>query len=159
MPNWCVGNLKIRGDKQNIRKFILEAFEPTPFLPVELTGKPYPVKNIIEDEWETKITSENHSGFHVKGSRRNFIDSKEISWYNDEDRVIVLENYQAAWGIDTAALADLSKEYGIDLKIYAYERGMEFNVDFEVHKGVVIKNDEIKFDDYRWECPEPTVGG
>ena len=35
----------------------------------------------------------------------------------------------------------------------------EFNIDFEVHKGKVIKNNEIKFDDYVWECTNPEIGG
>lgn len=62
-------------------------------------------------------------------------------------------------GIDAEKLAEVSKKYEIDLKIYAFECGMEFNQDVEIINGEIIKNDEIKFDDYRWECINPTKGG
>lgn len=57
------------------------------------------------------------------------------------------------------ALTEISKKYNLDFKIYAYERGMQFNIDFEVHKGEVIKCNEIQFDDYIWECTNPNIGG
>lgn len=53
----------------------------------------------------------------------------------------------------------ISKKYNIDLKIYAFERGMEFNLDIEVSKGKVIKSEVIKFDNYMWDCIDPLSGG
>ncbi|MGR5995465.1 hypothetical protein ACT7C9_25025 [Bacillus cereus] len=58
-----------------------------------------------------------------------------------------------------APLATLSKEYNVDIKIYAFEKGMEFNQDVEIHKGEIIKNVEIEFDNYMWECINPNMGG
>lgn len=49
--------------------------------------------------------------------------------------------------------------YDIDIKIYAFEAGMEFNQDIEIIKGKIIKDDEIKFENYQWECIEPNLGG
>ncbi|MDF2854256.1 MAG: hypothetical protein K0Q87_107 [Neobacillus sp.] len=165
MPNWCEGNLKVRGSKENIRRFLLEAF--TPIHPMIIQALRPDLKapdvNLIEDEWSMRIESTGNDGFHVKGTRRNFIESSSIEWeIRDEDaetHVLVIEDYKAAWGIDANPLAELSKEYGIDLKIYAFERGMEFNQDIEIHKGTIIKNDEIQFKDYQWECIQPNLGG
>lgn len=32
MPNWCEGNLKVRGTKENLTRFILEGLHPVGFL-------------------------------------------------------------------------------------------------------------------------------
>lgn len=36
---------------------------------------------------------------------------------------------------------------------------MEFNQEVIIEHGEVIKDDVIEFDDYRWECPFPDLGG
>jgi len=161
MPNWCVGTLKVRGEKENIRRFLLEGLSPidTGAAIASMLGKEVEVNTIALDEDEYSLTLKTKEGFHIKGTHRNFIDSREIEWYHDSDSPLIIPDFEAAWGIDTAELASISEFFQIDMKIYAYERGMEFNHDFEVHKGEVIKNDEIKFDDYVWECPEPHRGG
>ena len=161
MPNWCVGTLKVRGEKDNIRKFLTDGLAPLDSSRgiAIMLGKdpgPEPAVEIEEDKWEMKLKTK--EGFHLKGTRRNFIDSKEITWEPDRD-VLIIHNYQTAWAIDVEGLSNLSKEYQIDLKIYAFERGMEFNLDVEIHNGAIIKNDEITFNDYDWECIEPSLGG
>jgi len=104
------------------------------------------------------MTLSTDEGFHVKGSRRNFIDSKTIEWYLDED-ILIINEYQAAWAIDVLALAALSEQFGVDLKIYAFEKGMEFNQDIEIHNGAIIRNQEVKFNNYQWDCIFPNLGG
>lgn len=160
MPNWCVGTLKVRGEKENMKRFLLEAF--TPIVPAILTvikGVQPPTKVVNEDEWSVNLSAEGQcDGFHVKGTHRNFVDSKSIEWELDRE-VLLISSYQAAWGIDTEGLRNLSEEYQVDLKIYGFERGMEYNIDFEVHKGEIIKCDEIKFNNYDWECIDPELGG
>lgn len=64
-----------------------------------------------------------------------------------------------AWTIHVEQLLEISKKYNIDLKIYAFEREMEFNLDIEVSKGKVIKSEVIKFDNYMWDCIDPLSGG
>ena len=49
-------------------------------------------------------------------------------------------------------LAAISKQYDVAFKIYAFERGMEFNIDLEINKGEVIKEEYIEYDNYIWEC-------
>ena len=164
MPNWCEGNLKIRGEKENIIKFLKEGTSL-------LEGYFFPKE--IETEIELNECNEiiiknidKHNGIetlYIKGTRRNFIDPIENEIYihntDEEEAVICLENFKAAWGIDAEALRVISKRYDIDFKIYAFESGMEFNQDVEIIKGKIVKDEEIKFKDYVWECIEPNIGG
>ncbi|MEH7249215.1 hypothetical protein V7114_20860 [Neobacillus niacini] len=160
MPNWCEGSLKVRGEKENIKKFLLGAFTPIQpaILQILRPDLKAPELKVTEDEWSITLESSGKDGFYVRGTRRNFIENNSIEW-EFEKQVLIIENYKAAWGIDSEPLAKLSKEYDIDLKIYGFERGMEFNQDIEIHKGQIIKDNEIKFDDYEWECINPTLGG
>lgn len=164
MPNWCKGNLKIRGKKENIIKFLEEG---TSLL--DGFWEPKEIKPKIEindcDEIEIKNLDETKgiNYLYIKGTRRNFINPVENEIYvhdeDEEEQIICLENFKAAWGIDAAALRMISNRYNIDIKIYAFEAGMEFNQDIEIIKGEIIKDEEITFKDYVWECIEPNIGG
>lgn len=164
MPNWCKGNLKIRGKKENIIRFLKEGtslldgfWEPKEIEP-EIEINDY-------DEIEIKNINKEKGIYclYIKGTRRNFIDPIENEIYihdtDEEEQIICLKNFKAAWGIDADALKVISKRYGIDIKIYAFEAGMEFNQDIEIVKGKIIKDEEIKFKNYVWECVEPNLGG
>jgi hypothetical protein len=155
MPNWSEGNLKVRGSKENIKKFLTEGIEPVSFFGV--AGQQ---SEIEEDEYEFTVKSPAR-GFYVKGTRRHFIESTICFeyWEEQDEYVLIIENFKAAWGVYADQLAEISKEYNIDFKIYAFEKGMEFNQDIEIHKGEIIKDDEIQFNDYYWECINPTLGG
>ncbi|MEX3713376.1 hypothetical protein ABFV99_13310 [Cytobacillus horneckiae] len=158
MPNWCVGTMKVRGTKENIIRFMKEGLSPVGWLGGDLEKE-----EIAEIYGFTIKAPKEAHGFHVKGTRRNFIEADTIDFeYWDEDNesyVLIIDEYKAAWGIESAPLAVLSKEFDLDFRIYAFERGMEFNQEIEVIKGEVTKNNEIKFDDYEWECISPSIGG
>jgi hypothetical protein len=157
MPNWIVGDLKIRGIKSNIEKFLIEALTP-----VDLFG--HKEKSPIITKNEYGITIKDIKGnIYLKGTQRSFVDADCIVFdYPDnelETTVFVLEDYKTAWGIDVEGLVKLSQEFEVDFKILGFERGMEFNHDVEIVGGQIVKNEEINFDDYMWECIRPTVGG
>lgn len=154
MPNWCVGDLKVRGKKENIKRFLLEGLKPVTFL-----GDDAEKAEIVECSYKLIIRSK-HS-FHVQGTRRNFIENDIEFYYPDEDKVtiLILEDYKAAWAIESEPLRKLSEEYGVDFKILGFEQDMEFNQDIEIVQGKIIKDNEIEFDDYRWECIRPHIGG
>lgn len=161
MPNWCKGDLKVRGTKENIRKFLLDGLEPISkgFLNPEIVE----TEIICDDTWEFSIKSET-GAFYILGTRRNFIDGEIIEtdindWEDDEEKVIVIKDYKAAWGIYADNLASISEKFNIDFKILGFERGMEFNQDIEIIKGKIIKDEEIKFYDYKWESIRPHIGG
>ena len=53
----------------------------------------------------------------------------------------------------------MCQKYEVDMKLYAFEKGMEFNQDILIVSGIILRNLDIKFEDYNWECICPTVGG
>lgn len=155
MANWICGDLKVRGTKENIKKFLIEGLIST--------GSKIKPEITCDDMWKFSIRS-NTDSFYIKGTRRSFIEKEGIytyinDWEDDEERVIVLDEYKSAWAIDVVGLVNLSKEFNIDFKILGFELGMEFNQDVEIVKGEVIKNEEITFDDYEWQCIRPHIGG
>ena len=98
MPNWICGDLKVRGTKENIKKFLIEGLIST--------GSKIRPEIIRDDTWKFSIRS-NTDFFYIKDTRRSFIEKEEIhtyinDWEDDEERVIVLE-YKSAWGIDVVA--------------------------------------------------------
>lgn len=164
MPNWCKGILKIRGKKENIIKFLKEGT-----VLIEGIGEPKEIKTEIEinkyDEIEIKNINreKNRDCLYIKETVRHFIDPIENKIFiydeDEEEQTICLEDFKAAWGIDVDALRTISKRYNIDIKIYGFERGMEVNQDIEIVKGEIIKDREIEFNNYIWECINPMLGG
>ncbi len=148
MPNWCEGTLKVRGTKENLMKFILEGLHPVNFL----GNEEEPLKNDCG-----YIACE--SNCWIEGTFRGFVTNLDVWICDVEDIDIICLETKFAWGIDAEQLLDVCKKYNVDMKIYAFERGMEFNQDIEIINGEIIKDEEIKFDDYRWKCVCPTVGG
>jgi hypothetical protein len=53
----------------------------------------------------------------------------------------------------------MSKAYGIDFRFYGFECGVEFNQEVIIENGELKADDEIRYDDYFWECPCPDLGG
>lgn len=160
MPNWCTGDLKVRGKYRNIKEFLSKEMM---IIGGSLFNREYK-EPVIDESCGIEIKVGNQ-GMWFRNAYRSYFENNIDIWIDDElkenDSILTLNlgELQTAWGTDTEALTKLSKQYNLDFKIYAYERGMQFNIDFEVHKGEVIKNNEIKFDDYVWECTNPEIGG
>ena len=72
---------------------------------------------------------------------------------------IIILPVEAAWALESEPYEEMSKKYGLDFRFYGYACGMEFNQEIEVVNGEVTIDREILFDDYFWECPDPTLGG
>lgn len=159
MPNWCCGTLKVRGMKENVINFLTKGL-----IAVDYIGNDVKESKFYIDEYEdiNYIPSKSLSCFWIEGTRRGFVYPKEyyFNYYNKEkNEVIVCLDTKFAWTIHVEQLLEISKKYDIDLKIYAFEGGMEFNLDIEVSKGKVIKSEVIEFDNYAWECTNPMIGG
>lgn len=162
MANWCIGVLKVRGKIEDVERFLVNEIKETYWEGVKCFKK-----NPIIDEDDGGLCISSSKGLkgslYLNDSRRCFFTS-EIGIYHEEldkesVKVFSLGNLECAWCVDTRCLIRHSKKYNLDFKIYAYERGMEYNFDFEVHSGKVIKSEEIEFEDYIWECTNPNIGG
>ncbi|MFE4523973.1 hypothetical protein ACFRCQ_18005 [Cytobacillus firmus] len=163
MPNWAEGSLKVRGTREDIRKFLKGALQP--LLPpgseiAKFMGKEVANPSVEIKERNYGFVMESKNGFYIKGTHRAFIEENIDWWYEDKHtETLVINNFKQAWGVAAEPFATLSKEYNIDIKIYVFEQGMEFNQEVEIHKGEIIKNNEIQFKDYTWDCVFPNLGG
>ena len=151
MPNWCKGSLKVRGTKENLMKFILEGLRPVGYLGEErekLTLNEY--GDLYSDEtcW-------------IENTRRGFVEKPEVyfSEYEDGEMQIKVFSARFAWGISAEELRKTCKKYQVDMKIHGFEKGMEFNQIIEIVNGEIIKDEEIHFDNYNWDCICPELGG
>lgn len=151
MANWSEGCLKVRGKAANVKKFILEGLKP-----VDLLGNTLS-KLELSDIGEV----ESDKDCWIEGTDRGFVENLcvDFAFVEDDETLTALLDTKFACGADAEELLTLCKKYSIDMKLYAFEKGMEFNQDILIVDGEIINNLTIKFEDYNWECLCPTVGG
>ena len=159
MPNWIEGKLKIRGDKKNIKRFLEEELEEVIYKNKSSKNK-VKAKKFKYDNFRIEAT--NVMSVFKFTNTRNYLSETKISTFGcgeSKGKDVLVVGFEAAWLIDAEYFAEMSKKYDIDFKIYAFEQGKEFNQNIEVVKGEIIKDELIEFDDYIWECIDPTIGG
>lgn len=151
MPNWCKGCLKVRGTKGNVAKFILEGLHPVGFL-----GEEHP-----------KLSLNEYGSIHsnetcwIENTRRGFVKGVDVylSDYEDDEIFVALFDSEFAWGISADELLKTCKKYHVDMKIHGFERGLEFNQVIEIVDEKILKDEELHFKDYKWDCIFPNIGG
>ncbi|KGQ36475.1 hypothetical protein [Gallibacterium genomosp. 1] len=145
MPNWCVGDLKIRGKVENIAQFLTECIEGCTVLGGD--------SNYLEVE--------NIRGQIIKGAGRVYCDNSDgvIGGRRSSENYVFVIPIIAAWRLGESELIELSTRFNVDFRFYGFEGGMPFNQELEVVKGKVTLSKCIEFDDYTWECPCPRLGG
>ena len=170
MPNWCEGNLRLRGTADAILEFIKNE--------VQIVGRSRGSLDINEcgpevvDEYgEASVKAPKQAegwfmvSIYIKNTVRNFIDGREFNLYlgDEEDRAnvrtVCIDGFRAAWGIVAEPYVEKARKYGIDIKIVGFECGMQFAQIIEIINGELVKDQEVKFDDWDWECVMPNMGG
>lgn len=166
MPNWCKGNIRLRGKRESIINFLRNELLYTGY-PHGLMGatETGPL-NIDDDGCETVVSiPKEKQGFafsclYIKDTRRNFIDQKSFEVYGDEKEIVVcIDCFKAAWYIEAWPYLEKARKYGIDIRIVGFECGTQFMQNIEVVNGELAKNEEIKFEDWEWQCLMPNMGG
>ena len=170
MPNWCEGNIRFRGKREDIKKFCLNeivalAYEKKGDHCLTVEKKP-----TIEDQgYELLITREDHEWLYIKTTHRNFFETKVIEiWLDDEpeddkETIVCVDNFRAAWSFDRCdAWKELAKKYNMDVKMVGFESGMEFSQIKTIYRDGTVK-DEIKeyndWNDWMWNAILPNNGG
>ena len=167
MPNWCKGNLRLRGKREAIVEFLRNELESTGYSfndDMQTVNGPL---EIIDDSYEVVVKIPNErknllfAAIYIKGTHRNFIDGTSFEVYgnNPEGMVVCIDGVKAAWAFDAAPYVEKAKKYGIDIRIVGFERGMEFMQEIEIVDGKIVKDAEIEFADWNWDCPMPNMGG
>lgn len=160
MPNWAVGDLKIRGKKDVIISFMQAEIHA-----YDYSGKR--TSREIEEDFENyfSISTNPKKGLlWIDALGRCMLSETHIwfEFFNERaggKEILVLADVQFAWDIDVSKLLLASKAYDLDFHIYAFERGMQFNRNVEIISGEIVKNEEIKFNNYEWDCICPSKGG
>lgn len=151
MPNWSKGCLKVRGKAANVKKFVLEGLQPVDFF-----GNALP-KLELSDLGEVDTDKD----CWIEGTTRGFVENlyADFSFVEDDEIFTATLDAKFAWAADVEELLALCQKYEVDMKLYAFEKGMEFNQDILIVSGIILRNFDIKFEDYNWECICPTSGG
>lgn len=168
MPNWCEGTLKVRGKIENIKRWVKENLKCYEHKYITTnSGKveyqSIEIENAIIDEFpdidEEYCLNITHLAY-IKSSRRHFIQPNEYWCISDDNDIAILElNFQSAWQIDEEPFISMSKAYNVDFRFFGFEKGNQFNQEVLINNGKLIKNVDIEFDNYKWECPFATLGG
>lgn len=147
MPNWCEGNLRIRGTIKQLAEFMKNAVDADD------------VTKYIETDTEIDIYLKDGATW-LRGSQRAFVMGEIVAKAKSpaEKKAVALD-YRSAWLVESDVLLNLAIKSGVDIRLNAYERGAEFNRNIEIIGGKLVKDETIKFDDYVWECPCPLIGG
>ena len=151
MPNWSEGCLKVRGKAANVKKFVLEGLKPVDFF-----GNDLPKLELSEiGEAETENVC------WIEGTDKGFVENLyvDFSFVEDDETFTALLDAKFAWAADAEELLALCKKYSVDMKLYAFEKGMGFNQDILIVDGEIRRDCRVAFEDYNWECICPTVGG
>ena len=162
MPNWCEGVLKIRGKKKNLIDFfqngIVEFIYDNDF-----TIKYIPLALKFDSEYDSiSFNSKNGHDLYVYGTSRMFLKNLSFEFYFDEDEEvynIFAIDVMQAWRIKSDDLVKISKKYGVDFRIKAFEKGIQFSQEVEVIDGKITIDTEIEYKNYQWEVYDPRLGG
>ena len=151
MPNWSEGCLKVRGKAANVKKFILEGLKPVDFFGKELPK--LELSDIGDVEYDKDCW--------IEGTDRGFVENLyvDFSFVEDDETFMAILDAKFAWAADAGELLASCKKYDVDMRLYAFEKGMEFNQDILIADGEIRRDEGIEFEDYNWECICPTLGG
>ena len=162
MPNWCEGMLKIRGKQEDVFNLLADNLqvwktiiikEPKLDMREKIDKEAIVVDKEGESIWVKKTA-------HIKGTHRNFVEPNDINvWKGKDGNACIAVEFKAAWDVESEPYIKLSKAYNVDIKIEAFERGMEFSRYILIENGSLKEDKETEYDDYVWECVMPNLGG
>lgn len=162
MPNWCEGMLKIRGKQEDVFNLLADNLqvwktiiikEPKLNMREEIDKEAIVVDKEGESIWVEKTA-------YIKGTRRNFVEPNEIDvWKGKDGNACIAVEFKAAWDVESEPYIKLSKAYNVDIKIEAFERGMEFSRYILIENGNLKEDKKTEYDDYVGECVMPNLGG
>lgn len=165
MPNWIEGTMKLKGDFEDIKRFIKEGIEPHAIINmqdgeiIEAKSKE-PFINIDIDN-DNYFYAEFTNDPYIKDSMRAFVQEGYVEFSRGD---IACINIRQAWSWVASnsekRWKDLATKYNLTIKLFGVEKGAEF-----VEEVIVYPNTEkwihntIEYEDWDWECPFPKMGG
>lgn len=171
MPNWAEGNIRIRGKRENIIWYIQENLVPQYALkdgqyesrPIQLEETAGGFELMLEKNPETD------DFVWFKDSKRQFIDFNGSYYmtgefsdddkHTNKDQVLFLTDFKGAWGVDSECFRKAAQEYKVDIRIFVWERGMEWSSVSTFFRDGHVENDSRTYSDWLWESALPNYGG
>lgn len=170
MPNWCVGNIRFRGKKADIKRLLLDVIVQCKHEKTDNECKTIESKATVKDDGYmlTFMKESKSSWFYFKGTRRYFPEDDIIEvWIEEDDPdkeiIVCIDNVKAAWSFEHCeAWQEYAKEYQIDVKLTGYERGMMFSQIKTIMRNGKTKDETKEYstwEEWMWDCPLPNNGG
>ena len=161
MPNWIEGTMKLRGKREDIKRFLDNELDVSSY-----HGEKRSIEEQVQcnsDGEYTEYTFKDEP--HIKGTRRAFITSDYL--YMDEDEEVVCLSIKQAWSFDVTPdgrevelWKDNAHKYNIDIKLYGVECGVQFCQEVIALRNCDrVINNVIGYEDWNWDCPFPNMGG
>ena len=154
MPNWCEGNIRFRGKKQNIVNLILNEFEPTGNSEIKYEN---------DEIYATDTGKKYKEDFYINGTNRCFVEEFHVYLGEDNEKEIVLclDGFKAARNIKDQGFRELARKYQVDIKCVGFECGCEFYqiVSFDRSGAKKEEYKEYELDEWEWNCLFPNLGG
>jgi hypothetical protein len=154
--------LKIRGKQEDVFNLIADNLQVWKL--VIIREPKFDMREELEKE-AIKIDRKDKAIYvektaYIKGTHRNFVEPNDIIVYKRKDgNACIAVEFKAAWDVESEPYIELSKAYNVDIKIQAFERGMEFSRYILIENGNLKEDKETAYDDYVWECVMPNLGG
>ena len=89
-------------------------------------------------------------------------DNQKKATITEETECMIALPLKAAWCVSPDDLSEISKEYNLQIRVYAIEGGLGFVQDYTIKNGEVtakFKAREEQYFDFAWNCPFPGIGG
>lgn len=185
MSDWAEGNIRLRGKRDNIIKFIqnemigvIEKIN-TEWDQLDMGGV---VAGRLIDYEQVPVETEDNCGgqtliirrkpetgdaFYFKNSVRQFIFTEdreiEVSFSEgttrNKDTVVLLDDFYGGWDIDDDYFSAQAKKYKIDIRVFAWERGMSWSAIYTFYRNGAKETDRKTYSDWMWDSPMPRYGG
>lgn len=162
MPNWCEGVLKLRGNKDNLIKFVFDNL-----IVIKKDGK-YPLcENYDMTDFELCIDKRKQDVW-FKDSRRLFLTGNIDWWFEkplhsrEEEIYIQCLDIKQAWDIDADYWMKVSQDYDLDVSLVAFEKGMCFSREILIENKELKRNVQKSYDSWKgycWDVYDPRLGG
>lgn len=159
MPNWIEGTLKLRGKREDIKRFFEEGLDASTWCgegKIEDQVKNYFENDCLDFQFKDEP--------HIKGTRRAFITDEYV--YMEDDEGIACVKVKQVWAFvargetkDLSVWKNISEKYNIDIRLFGIEMGLEFTQEIIINRGKTPIVNVKKYEDWYWECPFPNMGG
>ena len=161
------GNIRIRGKRQNIIRFLQEELTPVYELQNDLVEeRPIHLENncggwslILKRDPDTSVS------VYFKGSDKYRIIMEdttiEISFptktNSRDDQVVCLDNYEGPWAPNYDFLKEKAIKHKVDIRIFSWN-GKEWSSIQTWYRNGDIEETTRKYEDFLWDCPFPEYG-